>query len=119
MHRPVHFEILAEDPEKVVDFYREIFGWEVATWEGPQTYWLCTTGGRDEPGINGGVMHRHLPQSVINTITVDSVADMIARIEAAGGQKVHGPNQIPGIGLHAYCTDPEGTHFGIVEPLSD
>jgi predicted enzyme related to lactoylglutathione lyase len=27
-----------------------------------------------------------------------------------------GPNEIPGVGLHAYCADPEGNLFGILQP---
>jgi len=31
MKRPVHFEILAEDPKKIAGFYESLFGWEIAT----------------------------------------------------------------------------------------
>ncbi len=116
MTRPVHFEILAEDPDKTVKFYEEVVGWDIAKWgEGDQGYWPVTTGSGDD-GINGGLMHRHFPQAVINTISVQSLDEMIAKVEAAGGAKVHGPSQIPGVGLHAYCTDPEGTFFGLLQP---
>ncbi len=94
----------------------EPFGWETAKWgEGGQGYWFVKTGPGDE-GINGGIMHRHFPQPVINTISVHTLDKMIAKVEAAGGAKVHGPTQIPGVGLHAYCTDPEGTFFGLLQP---
>lgn len=59
----------------------------------------------------------HLEQPVINTVEVESLADTLKKIEAAGGKKVHGPNLIPGIGNHAHCVDPEGTMFGVLEPL--
>jgi uncharacterized protein len=117
-NRPVHFEILGDDPQRLADFYRDVFGWEVAGWEGPQSYWLITTGGGGEPGIDGGLMHRHFNQAVINTIAVGSLDDTVKRVEAAGGKKVHGPNEIPGVGTHVYCTDPEGTLFGVLEPPS-
>jgi uncharacterized protein len=116
MNRPVHFEILGDDPAALAGFYRDLFGWEIATWEGPQGYWMATTGADDEPGINGGFMHRHFPQAVINTITVDSVENVIAKVEAAGGTRVHGPDEIPAVGTHAYCTDPQGNMFGILQP---
>ncbi len=44
MKRPVHFEILADDVEKVADFYREVLDWEISIWEGPQAYWRIDTG---------------------------------------------------------------------------
>ena len=116
MTRPVHFEILADDPEKVGAFYREVLGWEISSWEGPQPYWLVTTGPEGVPGINGGIMHRHFSQPVINTIEVDSLDEILPKVEAAGGKTVQGPNEIPGRGLHAYCEDPEGNLFGVLEP---
>ena len=61
-------------------------------------------------------MGRHFDQPVINTVYVESLDDAIRRVEAAGGKKVHGPNEVPGVGLHAYCSDPEGTLFGLMEP---
>jgi predicted enzyme related to lactoylglutathione lyase len=118
MSRPVHFEIQADDPEKIAGFYHDLFGWEVATWEGPQTYWMVTTGPEDTPGINGGILHRHFPQAVINTVMIDSLEEMISRVEAAGGKLVHGPNEIQGAGTHAYCADPEGNLFGMMQPAS-
>jgi predicted enzyme related to lactoylglutathione lyase len=117
MTRPVHFEILADNPENVAAFYRSVFEWEIATWgEGEQAYWLVTTGPDDAPGINGGIMHREFDQAVINTLEVESLDEAIDRIEASGGKKVLGPNEIPDVGMHAYCADIEGNLFGILEP---
>ncbi len=97
-------------------FYRDVLGWDVSTWGGSQAYWLVTTGAEGTPGINGGLMHKHFPQPVINTVDVASLDEALRKIEQAGGRKIHGPNQIPGIGLHAYCADPEGNMFGILQP---
>ena len=91
MKRPVHFEILADDVEKVADFYREVLDWEISLWEGPKPYWLVNTGPDETSGINGGLMHRHFSQPVINTIEVESLEEMLRKVEEAGGQKVEGP----------------------------
>ena len=116
MGRPVHFEILAKEPEKMTAFYSKVFDWKVTTWEGPMSYWLLTTGPEGTPGIDGAIMHREFDQPVINTIAVDSLEQSLTRVEALGGKKVSGPNDIPGIGRHAYCADPEGNLFGILQP---
>lgn len=117
MNRPVHFEILTDHPEKIGGFYREVLGWEIATWDGgEQTYWLVTTGPEGSPGIDGGIMHRHFSQSVINTMEVESLEEAAAAVNNAGGKVVQGPNQIPGVGLHAYCADPDGNLFGLLQP---
>jgi uncharacterized protein len=116
MMRPVHFEILADNPEKVAQFYRSVLGWDINTWGGSPPYWLVTTGPDGTPGINGGIMKREFPQAVINTIAVESLNDVIARVEKAGGTIVLGPNEIPGIGTHYYVADPEGNMFGLLQP---
>lgn len=117
MKRPVHFEILADDPAKIAGFYKDVFEWEITTWgEGEQSYWLVTTGPDDVPGINGGIMGREFDQAVINTLEVESLDDVLKKIEEAGGRKVHGPNEIPEVGMHAYCADVEGNLFGVLEP---
>jgi hypothetical protein len=53
--RVIHFEISANDPEKKVAFYQNVFGWKITKWEGPQEYWLVETSPSEEPGINGGI----------------------------------------------------------------
>lgn len=114
MSRVVHFEITADDPERASAFYSDVFGWKVNKWDGPQEYWLATTG--DGPGIDGAIMPRDakLPP-VVNTIDVASVDDALTKIEASGG-KVMSPKQaIPGIGYFAYCSDTEGNMFGVMQ----
>lgn len=120
MSRPVHFEILADDPLKMAAFYRRALGWEVNAWgAGEQTYWLITTGPKDTPGIDGGLMAREFKQAVINTMAVDILEATLEQVRAAGGQVVREPHEIPGVGLHAYCTDPEGSLFGLLQPAVD
>lgn len=120
MNRVVHFEIQADDPPAVASFYQNVFGWTINTWEGgSESYWLVSTGDNSTPGINGGIMKRTSPQAVINTIDVASLDDALARIEAAGGKKVHGPYDIPGVGRHAYCADPEGNVFGVMQMVEN
>jgi len=90
-----------------------------ATWEGPQGYWLANTGPKDTPGIDGGIMSKDLDQSVINTVNAESLGEATACIEKAGGKLVNGTNQIPGVGTHAYFSNPDGTLFGVMEPAGD
>lgn len=116
MNRPVHFEILADDPQKISEFYKSALGWEISTWDGPQSYWMVKTGDANAQGINGGIMERHFPQAVINTCYVESLKDTTAKIEAGGGKRVSEPSEVPGVGLHAYFADPEGNLFGLMQP---
>jgi predicted enzyme related to lactoylglutathione lyase len=38
MSRVTHFEICANNPEKVVDFYKSVCGWQIVKWEGSVEY---------------------------------------------------------------------------------
>src|SRR5262249_10499088 len=58
MGRVVHFEIHAENPERAIKFYQGLLGWEFKKWDGPLPYWLITTGPKEQPGINGGLVQR-------------------------------------------------------------
>ena len=61
----VHFEIPADQPEALIKFYIELFGWKFQkSPHAPTEYWLCETGS-DEPGINGAVMQRQQPQQPV------------------------------------------------------
>ncbi|KKM25017.1 hypothetical protein LCGC14_1599260, partial [marine sediment metagenome] len=54
MNRVIHFELNADDPQRAIEFYEKVFGWNTNKWEGEFDYWLVNTGEEDEPGINGG-----------------------------------------------------------------
>lgn len=115
MPRVIHFELGAENPERAVAFYEQVFGWKASKWDGPTDYWMLATG-EDEPGIDGAIMRRQSPaDKTINTIDVDSVDEFCARITANGGQIAAPKMSIVGVGYMAYCLDTEGNLFGIMQ----
>ena len=116
MPRVIHFEIPADNPARAAKFYTEVFGWQINKWEGPIEYWLVTTGDSAAPGINGGLVARqHKEQSTVNTVDVPSVDDFVAKVQQNGGVVVVPKMPIPGVGWLAYCQDPEGNIFGIMQ----
>ena len=58
MSRVVHFEIPADNPERIAEFYNKVLGWDIQKWEGPVDYWLISTGKETEPGIHGGIARK-------------------------------------------------------------
>jgi predicted enzyme related to lactoylglutathione lyase len=114
MGRVVHFEIAADEPQRAIDFYAQVFDWRVQKWEGPQDYWLLMTG--EGQGIDGGLMRRspEFPPTV-NSIDVPSVDDFTQKILANGGKIAVPKMTLPGVGYMAYCTDTEGNIFGIFQ----
>jgi predicted enzyme related to lactoylglutathione lyase len=119
MGRPYHFELAADDPERLADFYRAVFGWQIDRWEGgAEDYWLVTTGDSG-PGINGGIgRKRPRFEGTTNTIGVDDVDAAVAAVERNGGSVVMPKTEIPGVGVLAYCADTEGTLFGLMQAIS-
>lgn len=115
MARITHFEIPANDPEKLTAFYEKVFNWKFNKWGGPEDYWLAKTG-EGEPGIDGAVMRRRHPeQPLVNSLTVANVDDSVAQVLANGGSIAVPKMAVPGIGWLAYCKDPEGTIFGMMQ----
>lgn len=120
MSRVVHFEIHAEDPQRAINFYASVFGWQFSQW-GDQEYWIIITGPSDQPGINGGLLPRRGQidgQAVIAyvcTIDVTSLDDTIAAIEANRGTLALPKMAMPGVGWLAYYKDTEGNIFGVMQ----
>jgi hypothetical protein len=117
MSRVVHFEIPADNPERVAGFYKKVLGWEIQKWEGPVDYWLISTGKETEPGIHGGIARKKdRPASgILVTAQIDSVDECLKKIVAAGGSIVVPKRAIPGVGYQAHFRDPEGNVIGIME----
>ncbi len=117
MPRPIHFEIPANDPERIIAFYQSAFGWTIPKWEGGgMPYWLITTGPDGEPGINGGILKKRDPeQPCVNTIGVANLDEAIATVTNSGGTICVPKMPIPGVGWLAYGKDPEGNIFGMMQ----
>jgi predicted enzyme related to lactoylglutathione lyase len=121
MSRVIHFEIHADDPERAVKFYTNIFGWEIKKWEGPTDYWIIKTGDEKQPGIDGGLMKRKPSlkgEAILAfpcTIDVPSVDKYVKMITENGGDIEMPKSPIPGIGWVAYCHDTENNLFSILE----
>ena len=121
MSRVIHFEIHADQPNRAVQFYEKVFGWSFNKWPGPMDYWLISTGPKELPGIDGGLIRRRDAidgQAVIAyvcTIDVPSVDDYVTKITANGGTNVLPKMAIPGVGWLAYCKDTEGNIVGLMQ----
>ena len=119
MPRPIHFDITADNPERAIKFYKNVFGWKFQKWDGPMEYWMATTGDEKEKGINGGISKRGesgMPN--MNTIGVPSLESYATKVQKGGG-KVLQKMPIPGVGLFATCQDTEGNIFGIIQEDRD
>jgi len=55
-----HLEIYGEDPAKLVDFYGNVFGWQVEQMAGVN-YWRIHTGSTESKPLHGGLTYRAIP----------------------------------------------------------
>lgn len=123
-HTIVHFEIPADDVEKMRKFYSKLFGWKIEKFPGPIDYWNIETVPVDKkgmsirPGVNGGMMKRQQPEhKPVNYIAVESVDEYTKKIEALGGKVLVPKMEVPGIGWWALALDPEGNQFAILQSM--
>ena len=127
MNPVVHFEIPAEDKNRMADFYTKAFGWKTQML-GPDMneYVLVTTtepgedGRPKNPGaINGGFykksadMPAQYPSVVI---AVDDIKAAMKKVTEAGGKVLGEPMEIPGYGLYVSFFDTEGNRVSMMQP---
>ena len=121
-HTIVHFEIPADDVDKLKSFYTAVFGWK--TVDMPQmSYVMFQTVPTDdkgmlkEPGLNGGLYKRETKDQVpINYVQVESVDEYIDRAVKNGGKLLAPKQHIPMVGDIAWVADPEGNPVGLIRP---
>lgn len=116
MPRISYLDFSAEDPERAVNFYSKIFGWQINKWDGPMEFWEIKTGEPNELGIDGGLYKRdRIGQWTTPFINVSSVEQYIAKIEAGGGRIIQPKVAIPGIGYTILFKDTESNTIGLFE----
>jgi uncharacterized protein len=131
MNPVVHFEMPAEDKDRMTDFYINVFGWK-AQKLGPEmgNYIIVQTAETEKNGfpkkpgiINGGFFEKTADNrypSVV--IAVDDIRAAMKEVEAAGGKVLGGsykagePDDIPGVGLYCAIIDTEGNRVGMLQP---
>jgi predicted enzyme related to lactoylglutathione lyase len=121
MGRVVHFEIHAENPERAIKFYQSLLGWEFNKWDGPRPYWLISTGPKEQPGINGGLVPRRgtidgtAVIAYVCTSDVKNIDESVTKAQSLGGTIALPKMPIPGVGWLAYVKDTEGNIFGMMQ----
>lgn len=109
----VHFEIQANDPQKVQDFYQKLFDWHIDD-NNPMKYGIVNT--HVEGGIGGGIGPT---QDGVGRVTfyaqVDDLQKYLDKAEQLGGKTIMPPTVIPDMVTLAMFTDPEGNIIGMVK----
>ena len=117
MGRPiVHYEIPANDVEKLRKFYEECFGWKFSNANMPGAeYWMFSTG---KSSLGGGIYKKQdANERPKNYVHVESVDAAVVTFQQAGGSIVVQKQDVPGVGFIAVGLDPEGNMVGLYQPL--
>jgi predicted enzyme related to lactoylglutathione lyase len=128
----VHFEIHASEPQRLIDFYSELLGWEFTQF-GDVPYWSIVTGegaigntaAAPGLGINGGLTQRMGPKPDVGApingcnivIGVDDVDALMRRGLELGGAEALPAEDMQGVGRVGYLRDPDENVFGLISPV--
>lgn len=116
MARPiVHYEIPANDVEKLRKFYEECFGWKFSDANMPgMEYWMFSSG---KDSLGGGMYKKQdANERPRNYVHVESVDGAVVTFQQAGGSIVTTKQEVPGVGFIAMGLDQEGNLVGLFEP---
>jgi predicted enzyme related to lactoylglutathione lyase len=123
----VHFEMPAEDRERMAKFYASTFGWQTQLLgEETGNYVLVSTTETGEDGrpktpgaINGGFYPKNPDWPAQHPSVVIAVSDIRAsmqKVTDAGGKVLGDPMEIPGVGRYVSFFDTEGNRVSLLQP---
>ena len=119
-----HFEIYADDPEKMAKFYTDLFDWNVQVMSmGDMEYRYIQTVDTDEKGaptqpgaINGGLLKRpagYNGKAWVNYVNVESLDASAEKAVKLGARVTKPRTAVPNRGWFVMLVDPEGTPFAL------
>jgi len=108
-----HFEIYAEEPAVLAEFYCELFGWRLERGPRPD-YWRIDTGAH---AFVGGLTYRPVggARSWVHYVHVASLDDAVADAERLGAVVLRPRTAVPNTAWYAVLADPEGNIFAIYQ----
>jgi uncharacterized protein len=119
----VWYDVMTTDTKAAESFYRNVIGWEAKDSGMPDSsYTLFSVGST----MVGGLMP--IPEAArkagvgpawMGYIGVDDVDACARHVKSAGGAIRREPEDIPGIGRFAVCSDPHGAGFMLFKGTSD
>jgi uncharacterized protein len=112
----VHFEIPANDVERLSKFYGDVFGWKFEKAPMPNMEYFMIRTGPQNKSVGGGMYKKMMPdERPRNYIGVDSVDAAAEALKNAGGTILVEKQEVPGMGWSAIAADPEGNAIALWE----
>jgi predicted enzyme related to lactoylglutathione lyase len=109
------FDIAATDPKPLIEFYGELFGWDIT--DGPESGYYLVSTGAGENAVAGGIGATQSPDDpggVTIYMHVDDLQTCLDKAERLGAKTVLPPTDLPGeFGRFALFADPAGHTIGL------
>jgi predicted enzyme related to lactoylglutathione lyase len=111
------FDLLTEDAGSVLDFYSELFGWEIV--QHSDTHWVVVHKGRPMAGISQIPNEDEASSEAfwLAGIVVDDVDEAVDRAKKNGAEVHIEPRDAKGYARIAVITDPEGVPVMLLDPF--
>ena len=109
-----HFEIYGEEPGKLADFYRKVFGWRIEQMPGVN-YWRIQSGSAESKPLHGGLTYRAIPDlnGWMLFVNVTSLDETVALVQRLGGSIVRPKTAVPKTAWVTILADPARNIFGV------
>jgi uncharacterized protein len=115
------FELRTKDYDAAVDFYREVFGWDVHTMSDDAEFRYSTLGDGAEAAAGimdaAGFLPGEVPSHWAIYFAFDDSDAALAKAIELGGAEVRGLEDTP-YGRMGEAADPTGVHFNLLTPPS-
>jgi uncharacterized protein len=114
----VNFHLPADDVERAVKFYRDVFGWDFEPAPGSPVPYFVHDGAASGAGIPAAIVERQeIVKAPTPTIDVPHIDQAMLDIAMKGGQQGR-VRDIPGLGRFGYAIDSEGNIIALVQRAS-
>lgn len=111
----VNFHLPADDVDRAAAFYRAVFGWDFAAFEGSDVPYLVHRDAENGAGIPAAITRRQVfVKAPTPTIDVEDIDQSMISVVMNGGQQSH-VRQIPGLGRFGYAIDSEGNIIALLQ----
>ncbi|RKE17680.1 VOC family protein [Streptomyces sp. TLI_171] len=123
-------ELYTTDAVGALAFYGSVFGWQREDMPMPGggggVYTIVTPAGQPRERMHGGLLQVGGQELALSrgtpawhpVFTVTDCDAAVATVRARGGEVAMGPEDAPGIGRMAVCTDPAGAEFVLLTPAA-
>ncbi len=116
MGKYINFTSPVKKPEKLINFYKNVFNWDIQQSSDTENLWKIQM--EENPFCHNefsDFLNQNGVRSIVSIIDVPDLDHSIESIKQNEGKILIDKLEIPHVGKMAYAKDCEGTVFGLIE----